>query len=81
MLEPASRLPSASMRSGSQVLVQSTTVPGFTFGSSACSVTSSTWSVLNTASAMTLQPATPAGDAAALPPSAASLAFFAGSTS
>jgi hypothetical protein len=36
---------------------------------------------LNTASAMTLQSATSAGDTAALPPSPASFTFFAGSTS
>ena len=41
-IDPASRSPSASIRSGSQVLVQSTTVPAATAGSSTCTTTCST---------------------------------------
>ena len=41
-LVPASRRPNASIRSGSQVEVQSTTVPAATAGSNSFSTTSST---------------------------------------
>ncbi len=80
ILPPASRAPSASIRSGSQVRVHITMVPSPAAGSSPFSTTSSTWSVLNTASRMVLQAATSASEPA-LPPRDTSRAFFAGSMS
>src|SRR5262245_11945328 len=68
------------MRSGSQVLVHITILPVAACLSSA-SVTSSTWSVLNTASTIALQVRAMSVMDAALPPSSTNRRFLASSTS